>query len=273
MARTPDEIATTKRFADRYRVSGSDLIKKIERASCGCDYGATSWTTRDEAEDVGRLLGLGPGRRLLDIGSGSGWPGLYLARKTGCDLALADLPLEGLRLAADRARQDRLAGKHWFAVADGAALPFRDGWFDAVSHSDVLCCLKAKLDVLKECRRTIRPEGRMVFTVISIAPGLSAADYGQAVAAGPPCIAADTGYEEMLGQSGWDIVDHRNMTDVYRRTLRSVYEQESTHRDALRDLIGAEALADKLGRRQRALAAVEKGLLQREMFVAAVADA
>jgi hypothetical protein len=60
---------------------------------------------------------------------------------------------------------------------------------------------------------------------------------------------------------------------MYRRTLRRVYEQESAHRDALRDLIGAEALTDKLARRQRALNAVEKGFLQREMFVTRAAGA
>lgn len=256
-----------ERFAARYRVAGTDLIKKIERASCGCDYGATSWTTRIEADEAAALLGLAPGKRLLDIGSGSGWPGIYMAGRTGCDVVLSDLPLEGLRLAAERAAEDGLAAACSVVMADAAALPFPDGWFDAVSHSDVLCCLEAKQDVLNECRRTIRPGGTMVFTVISVVPDLSADDYETAVIAGPPCIAADTGYADMLRLSGWDIVDHRNITDVYGRTLGSVYDQESAHSDALRELIGDEALADKLGRRQRALNAVEKGLIQREMFV------
>jgi SAM-dependent methyltransferase len=268
MGRTTDEIATMQRFADRYKVAGSELIRQIERASCGCDYGATSWTTREEALRVAQLLELGPGKRLLDIGAGSGWPGLYFARETGCDLALADLPLEGLRLAAERARDDRLAGACWFVVADAAALPFRDGQFDAVSHSDVLCCLDAKLEALKECRRTIRPRGKMAFTVISIVPGLSPADYEQAVAGGPPFVATDTGYREMLALAGWDVADHSDLTTEYGTTLRRVYAEESAHSDALGELIGEQALADKLGRRSRALAALETGLLQREMFVA-----
>ena len=37
--------------------------------------------------------------RTLDVGAGSGWPSLYLVRETGCEAALVDLPLEGLRRA------------------------------------------------------------------------------------------------------------------------------------------------------------------------------
>jgi len=39
-------------------------------------YGGTSWTTKAEADRVGRLLDLAPLDRLLDIGAGAGWPQL-----------------------------------------------------------------------------------------------------------------------------------------------------------------------------------------------------
>ncbi len=171
----PDEQAVRERFDDLYQLVQAPIMREIERSVCGCDYGGTSWTTRREAEQVGALLGLAPGRRLLEVGAGSGWPGLYLARTTGCDVTLVDMPLAGLRIAARRAALDGLDGACWIALADGAALPFGSGAFDAVSHSDVLCCLDAKLAVLRACRRVIRSGGPMVFTVIFQKLGLSSA--------------------------------------------------------------------------------------------------
>ena len=117
---------------------------------------------------MARLLGLHPGGRLLDVGAGDGWPGLYFAKETGCEAVLMDLPLSGLRTATQRAAQDRISDRCRVAVADGSRIPFRDGSFDAVSHIDVLCCLEGKRGVLEACRRVVRDYGRMVFAVIWI---------------------------------------------------------------------------------------------------------
>ena len=271
MVQKEDAAALRRRFTAQYRLAGSDLIREIERATCGCDYGATSWTTREEAGRVGELLELGPGKRLLDIGAGSGWPGLYLASQTGCDVALSDLPMEGLRHAALRAAVDRPAGACFFAAADGAALPYRSGWFDAVSHSDVLCCLEAKQSVLKECRRVIRPGGTMVFTVISIVPDLPPGDRARAGDFGPVFIETDTAYPELLRRTGWEILDSFDLTAVFGRSIQAVLEKELANMDGLRELLGEDALSEKLGRRRRTLEGVEKGLIRREMFVTSAA--
>src|SRR5206468_5725352 len=126
---------------------------------CGCDFGAISWTTCAEAQRIAALLQLRPGVRLLDVGAGSGWPGLYMAMLSGCDVVLVDLPLAGLRIAAKRARNDGMPGNSWAVVADAANPPFPDDSFDAVSHSDLLCCLREKRAVLKACRRVTRNHG------------------------------------------------------------------------------------------------------------------
>ena len=70
-------------------------------------YGADGYTTRAEADAIGRALELGPGDLLLDVGTGCGWPGLYLAATTGCRVVATDAPIEGLHRAARRMWRSR----------------------------------------------------------------------------------------------------------------------------------------------------------------------
>ena len=246
----------------------SPVILAVERSVCGCDYGGTSWTTRDEADRIRALLELRPGLRLLELGAGSGWPGLYLSKASGCDIALVDLPLAGLRIAAERAAKERLRGACWVAVADGAGLPFRDASLDAVSHSDVLCCLREKRAVLEACRRVIRGGGRMVFSVISVAPALSAADYSRAVANGPEFVESDTDYPTLLAQTGWTALDCQNLTMGFAASCRRLLRAEEERKDALQALLGAAEFGERQAGWRSKLAALEDGLLRRELFVA-----
>lgn len=241
---------------------------EIERAVCGCDYGGTSWTTRDEADRVAEILKLKPGVRLLDVGAGSGWPGLYLARITGCDVVLVDVPLEAIRIAAARAATEQLAGECWTVVADGAALPLKTAGFDAIGHSDLLCCLESKAAVLDECRRVVRADGRMAFTVISIAPALSSEDYRRAVQAGPLFKETAVPYPAMLEQTGWTITDQFDLTVEYAQAARHMLCEEERRADALARVLGAAEFSDTLARRRRTIEALNQGLLQRELFVA-----
>ena len=271
MSRTPDEEVIIERFSRQYALGQAAVERAIERAVCGCDYGGTSWTTRREAEEIAGLLGLGPGQRLLDLGAGSGWPGLYVAGLTGCDVALVDVPLSGMRIAAERAAADRISGACWAVVADGADLPFRSGWFDAIAHSDVLCCLDAKLAVMRDSRRVIRAGGRMVFTVISIAPNLASADRKRAVDFGPPFVESRASYPILLREAGWRLTDQRDVTAEYAASVRSLLRAEEAHAGALRDLLGEAELTERLARRRGAAQAAGEGLLRRELFVAIAA--
>lgn len=92
-----------------------------------------------QADTLAQGLGLSAADRLLDLGSGRGWPGLYLAARTGCAVVLTDLPLAGLRVAAARAAAEGLASRAEVVVSAASALPFRARSFDAVIHADVLC--------------------------------------------------------------------------------------------------------------------------------------
>ncbi len=269
MSRTADELALSEQFARSYRRGRTAVMQAVERAVCGCDYGGTSWATREEAEDIGDMLALRPGMRLLEVGAGSGWPALYLADRTGCDVALVDLPLDGLRIAGERAAADRIAGACWLTVADGGALPFAGESFDAVTHSDVLCCLDAKLAVLEACRRVIRPGGTMLFSVISIAPGLSPADHRHAGEFGPPYVETEAGYPAMLDQAGWRVMDRTDLTAAYLATAERLLAADQANAAGLEDLLGAADYAERLDNDRQLIDTIGCGLYVRELFRAA----
>jgi len=268
MARSREEQELSEHFADEYRLAQSPVMLDLERAVCGCDYGGTSWTTRDEAEQMGRLLELGEGRKLLEIGAGCGWPALFLAGKTGCDATLADVPFDALRIAADRVAGEPVAGEISLAVADGACLPFKAGLFDAVSHSDVLCCLAPKRGVLNECRRVIRRGGKMVFSVISISQRLSGADHARAVGSGPPFVEAECGYPELLERTGWKIIDRIDLSAAYEDTGRRHLREVQARADEMCELLGEANFVELLAKRHANVAAVADGIVRRDLFVA-----
>ncbi len=265
---SPREQAQRERFESFYLRSQSPVMLTIERAVCGCDYGGNSWTTQAEAGQIAARLALRPGVRLLDLGAGSGWPGLYMGKTSGCNVALVDLPLSGLRIAAQRADRDGMAGTVWATVADAAALPFAEKSFDAISHSDLLCCLKQKRSVLAACRRVIRQHGRMVFTVLAVAPDLSAEQYSRAVANGPEFIETDTDYRALLAQTGWIVTAHEDITATYADRVRRQLDADEAHKEELVALIGASEFAERLAGWAPKLAALGDNLLRRELFEA-----
>ncbi|MDH3396521.1 MAG: hypothetical protein OEM81_01685, partial [Acidimicrobiia bacterium] len=82
------ERATIEEFERRYRLGEAPARRRVEQLVLGSDYGATSYTTVSQAADLAQRLQLGPDVSLLDLGAGSGWPGLYLAAATGCRVVL-----------------------------------------------------------------------------------------------------------------------------------------------------------------------------------------
>jgi 2-polyprenyl-3-methyl-5-hydroxy-6-metoxy-1,4-benzoquinol methylase len=131
-----DELQARALFDQRYGAALPPIACQIEQQVIGGDWGANGYTTMDQADTLAHELHLSATDRLLDLGTGRGWPGLYLATRTGCQVVLTDLPLEGLRVAANR---EGLAARTAVVAAAASALPFQAGSFDAVIHTDVLC--------------------------------------------------------------------------------------------------------------------------------------
>ncbi len=254
------------RFVERYRHVESDLVRDIERCVCGCDYGASSWTTVDEIQLIIALLGLNEDKYMLELGAGTGWPGLKLAEQTACQALLTDLPLDGLKIAHRRAATDGLDEKVAVAAASGSLLPFPTASFDAVFHSDVLCCLPEKKEVLEECRRCVAPGGCMVFPVIFPTTNLSAEDQQLVLDGGPPFGEIEQSYPDMLAQTGWEMTKQIDLTDQFTQSMALMDKKLTQYSGELDNLKGQEIAAEERCRRANAVRATVRGILRRDLY-------
>jgi cyclopropane fatty-acyl-phospholipid synthase-like methyltransferase len=251
-----------------YAVGEHRVAREVELRTLGSDFGANGYATLAEARELAGMLGLGPGRRLLDVGSGQGWPGLYLARQTGCTVVLTDVPFEGLVTAARRATRDGLGGRAWALAARGQVLPLRAATFDAAIHTDVLCCLRPKLATLRATFQALRHGGRTAFTAIFPAAGLNAADARRAIEAGPPSCGVRTSYPSLLRSAGFVEIDERDLTANYLATASRKREVAEQFAGDMIEMLGRQEYDEMQAERRLAIAAIKGGLLRRSLFAA-----
>jgi cyclopropane-fatty-acyl-phospholipid synthase len=120
--------------AHHYDINGAiyDLFLDRDR-QYSCAY-FTPGATLDEAQlakkrHLAAKLSLAPGHRVLDIGSGWGGLGLYLAKIGHCDVTGVTLSSEQLRISRERAQREGLARAVRFEFKDYRKV---EGRFDRI---------------------------------------------------------------------------------------------------------------------------------------------
>jgi SAM-dependent methyltransferase len=136
---TREEAERRQLYDARHTLAGHETTRVVELEAVGSDYGNAGFTTLAQADVLAGLLGLQPSDLLLDVGSGAGWPGLHLARRSGCRVVVSDLSETGMAQARKRAAGDGMAERTHAVVATARRLPFRPEQFDAIVHTDLLC--------------------------------------------------------------------------------------------------------------------------------------
>jgi len=103
-----------------------------------------------------------PGKRILDVGCGTGTAEISLAR-----LRLSQMRLFGVDLMVERVKAAHVAThginiKVGYAAADATSLPFADGVFDSTYCVAVMQHIRNLRGAIAEIARVTRPGGRVV---------------------------------------------------------------------------------------------------------------
>lgn len=105
----------------------------------------------------------------------------------------------------------------------------------------------------------------MVFTVISVTPGLTATQHDRALANGPDFVDSDTDYPTLLATTGWTLSKTVDLTDAYADSCQRQLEADLEHGKGLAELIGQAEYAERLETWRSNIAALGDGLLRRHL--------
>jgi SAM-dependent methyltransferase len=144
---------------------GEPVLARVRQEAYGEDIGQNSWLTAAEYRTYVAWLQVGAGSHVLEVGCGSGGPGLFLARITGAQVTGVDINTHGIAAGNAMAQEQHLEARVHFEQVDASeALPFLEGTFDALLCIDAINHLPDRLKVLQEWRRVVKAGGRLLFT-------------------------------------------------------------------------------------------------------------
>jgi ubiquinone/menaquinone biosynthesis C-methylase UbiE len=160
-------------YNSAYGNPDADAYREIRSETYGKDYGQTSWMTSEEFHEIPHLLALSSSSTVLEIGSGAGGCALHLAGALNCRVIGLDVNAEGVRLANQRAKFQRLDALVRFEEVDASRrLPFEENAFDAAYCNDAICHLPNRAAAIAEFRRVLKPGGRLLFSDAVVIAGL-----------------------------------------------------------------------------------------------------
>jgi len=208
-----DELASRGKRLDR--LTADDLFELDQD-----HYGGA-----DATDALARAAAIGPGDAVVDLCSGIGGPARYVADRFGCVVTGVELVpsrvADAERLTTAVGLDDRVS----FVVGDVTALPFPDASFDVALSQESFLHVADKARLFSECRRVLRPGGRLCFSdwvALDLPPG---ARERLAAAFTAPGIACRERYLAALGSAAFDDVRVTDISESWKPSLRERLER------------------------------------------------
>lgn len=141
--------------------SNVDASSSPAEFSASLDRARAVSTIAENRRLVRDAVAAGPGDAVLDVGSGNGEEARAIAQLVGEDGRVVGVDLSSALVEEARRRTPKTLANIEFIVADGHALPFSDGEFDAVRTERTLQHVEDPQQVAEEMVRVTRPGGRV----------------------------------------------------------------------------------------------------------------
>ena len=207
----------------------------VRQETYGEDLGQSSWLTAREWLAFADQLGVAAGTDVLEVGSGSGGPAVYLAARRGCRVTGVDVNEHGVRnaraLADARGLSERV---HFEAVDASRPLPFAGECFDAIVSNDAMCHIANRAAVLRDWHRILRPGGRALFTDAMVLTGpVSQEEIATRSSIGFYVFVPPGANEAMLRQAGFAVRAVQDVTDGAAEVASQWRDARARHREAL----------------------------------------
>jgi SAM-dependent methyltransferase len=196
-------------FTAEFGQPESRVQAEVWAAVLGDEYPAEvapfSYTSRSELRRIAGEVRAGAGELLVDVGSGRGGPGLWVAATTGADYCAVDIAPSGLEQVRGRAGRLGLTGRVRALVGRFEDLPLADGEASAVMSIDALLFTPDKRAAAHELARVLRRGGRLVLTTW---------DYSRQPVGRPPQVAD---HRPVLEADGFRVLAYEETPDWERR--------------------------------------------------------
>jgi len=178
-----------------------------------------------EATDtLAQALGLKKGMVVLDLCSALGGPARQIAKKYGVMVKGVDMTETMLKKARERTKQAGLANMIEFHEGNVMDLAFEDETVDVVWGQEAWCYVTDKNKLIQEAYRVLKPGGKIGFTDWVITGEITEEQLSPLYdTMSFPYMETFQGYQELLKNNGFKILDAQDQTEAYAKCFDKYY--------------------------------------------------